>query len=246
MTPLAMPTAEANGFIHTLNRMGYMTSWLDPVSQAFVDFAAQAPGPVLDVGAAYGVASIAALKRGAAVIANDSEPLHLDILAQRLPPNLRARLTLCAGEVPEQVDFAAASLGAVLASRVLHFFDGPRIEHTAARLHHWLAPGGKAFIVADTPYLNNYQRYLPRYEARRQQGERWPGYMPQLRALNHARAAFLPRCFHFLDCEVLTRTFAEAGFEVEVCRLFAREDYPDDLRCDGREGVGLVARRPEA
>ena len=50
--PNIMPKPEPNGFVRTLNNMGYMTSGLDPYSQAFVDFAPGAPGPCLDVGAA--------------------------------------------------------------------------------------------------------------------------------------------------------------------------------------------------
>jgi SAM-dependent methyltransferase len=244
MNPLSMPPAEPNGFIHTLNKMGYMTSWVDPTSQAFVDFSPLAPGPVLDIGAAYGVATLAALHTGAQVIANDLEAQHLDILYERVPPHLRANLTLHPGQVPEAVDFLPNSLGAILASRVLHFFDGERIEQTVAKCFEWLAPGGRAFVVADTPYMNNYQHFIAPYEARRRAGSRWPGYIPMLRGLKNGRTAFLPRYFHFLDCEVLERVFGEAGFILERCSLFSRQDYPDDLRCDGREGVGLVARKP--
>jgi len=59
--PLCMPAPEPNGFIQTLNKMGYMTSTLDRFSQAFVDFAPKAPGRALDIGAAYGVAASLAL-----------------------------------------------------------------------------------------------------------------------------------------------------------------------------------------
>ncbi len=80
-----MPVAEPNGFIKTLNNMGYMTSTLDPYSMAFADFAPAAPGPCLDVGAAYGVASLVALANGARMIANDIDGRHLRILLDRAP-----------------------------------------------------------------------------------------------------------------------------------------------------------------
>ena len=43
VTKLKMPQAEENGFIPTLNQMGYMTSSLDPFSKEFVDYAGKFP-----------------------------------------------------------------------------------------------------------------------------------------------------------------------------------------------------------
>ena len=42
-----MPSAEPNGFIKTLNNMGYMTSTIDPFSRSFVEFSSRARLPVL-------------------------------------------------------------------------------------------------------------------------------------------------------------------------------------------------------
>jgi hypothetical protein len=66
-TGLSMPLAQ-DGFVQTLNQMGFMTTSLDPISQRFVDFAPHAPGPALDIGAAYGVASIRLTGAGASKI----------------------------------------------------------------------------------------------------------------------------------------------------------------------------------
>ena len=91
---LDMPTPEVSGFVRTLNNMGYMTSALDPYSLAFTTFAPAAPGPALDIGAAYGIATLAALAGGARVIANDIDARHLDILSSRAPQEFRSRLVL--------------------------------------------------------------------------------------------------------------------------------------------------------
>src|ERR1700741_2662682 len=80
-----MPEAEPNGFVRNLNNMGYMTSGLARYSRKFVAFAAETGRPCLDVGAAYGVATLAALEAGARVISNDIEPRHLEILRERAP-----------------------------------------------------------------------------------------------------------------------------------------------------------------
>ena len=122
-----MPPPEPNGFVRTLNSMGYMSASLDPFSQAFTEFAPRAPGPCLDIGAAYGVASLVALRNGASVISNDIDERHLKILSDRAPASDRSRLTLAVGDFPDKLDFPQGSLGAVLICRGMHFFDGPKI-----------------------------------------------------------------------------------------------------------------------
>jgi hypothetical protein len=49
---------------------------------------------------------------------------------------------------------------------------------------------------------------------------------------------------HLLDPEVLTRVFREGGFQVEEASLFARPEFPEDLRLDGRESVGVIGVKP--
>src|SRR3989338_9876850 len=173
--PNIMPKPEPNGFVRTLNNMGYMTSGLDPYSQAFVDFAPGAPGPCLDVGAAYGVASLNALSNGAKVIANDIDERHLEILRARALERLRERLTLMPGSFPDGITFAPETLGAVLVCRVMHFFDGPTIERAAVKIMSWLAPGGKVFVVGETPFIGTAKAFFPTYEARVKAGDLWPG-----------------------------------------------------------------------
>lgn len=239
-----MPAAEPNGFVRTLNNMGYMTSTLDRFSQDFAQFAAKAPGPSLDIGAAYGVATLAALDTGARVIANDVDPRHLEILRDRVSEAQRDRLTLLPGLFPDSLAVAPGSVGSVLICRVLHFFDGPALEYSARILFQWLASGGKVFIVAETPYLKNFQTFIPTYEARKAAGNPWPGFIDDVMAIAPERGASLPPKMHLLDPEVLTRVFREAGFVVEKAETFARPEFPEDIQLDGRESVGLIARKP--
>src|SRR5262249_17712422 len=94
-----------NGMVATLNRTGVMVEHLIPYSKEFAEYAGGCGGEVLDLGCAYGIASIAALERGARVVALDMEQKHLDILEQRVNEDARTRLTLKQGVLPE-VDFA--------------------------------------------------------------------------------------------------------------------------------------------
>lgn len=238
---LKMPQPEPNGFVKTLNNMGYMTSTLDPFSAAFVNFAPGAPGPALDIGAAYGVATIAALNGGAHVVANDVDPRHLEILLERTPSQQRNHLELKAGSFPEDVDFSPKAFGAILVARVFHFFPGVLIETAVQKLYQWLNIGGKLFIVGETPYLKNFKKFIPIYEARKQKGDFWPGYVEDVLSIAPERGKSLPPKMNFLDPEVLNRVLTQAGFFVEKAEMFARPDFPEDLRLDGRESVGAIA-----
>ena len=243
ITTETMPEAESNGFVRTLNNMGFMTSTLDEYSTEFTRFAAKAPGPALDIGAAYGIATIPAIRNGARVIANDIDARHLEILKQRLTEREQQQLTLMPGRFPEELTIAENSLGAILVARVLHFFTGDMVEKTASIAASWLKKGGKIFVVAETPYLKNFQSFIPIYENRMSNGNKWPGFIDDVMAVAPERGQFLPKQMHLLDPNVLTRTFANAGFQIEKCSMIQRLDFPPDLQWDGRESVGIIAKK---
>jgi SAM-dependent methyltransferase len=139
-TPL--PATDLPGAIPTLNGTGFMLEALDEYAWSFIEAAARAPGEVLDIGCAYGVATLAALERGARVCASDMEPAHLALLEQRVPNAQRAQLRTRAGVLPD-IEFPSRSFDAILASRVLHFLDGDALPRALAAFARWLRPGGR-------------------------------------------------------------------------------------------------------
>ena len=238
---LSLPEPDENGLFRTLNSMGTMTPGPDIFSKAFIDFAPKAPGRCLDIGAAYGVSAIPALATGAAVVANDIDERHLKILASRIPAEHRRRLELAPGSFPDDTVFQPSTFGAILICRVMHFFDGPRIERAAAKALNWLSPGGKVFVVSETPFIGTARAFFPTYEARSKAGDPWPGVVENVSAHDQKRAGSLPGLFHLLDDRVLSRVFSAAGFTIERLEYFARPDYPADIRLDGRESIGMIA-----
>jgi SAM-dependent methyltransferase len=237
----SLPKSSVPGLVPTLNNTGWMTEGLDAVSQAFVDYAGSAAGECLDLGCAYGVATLPALAGGARVLACDMEPRHLEILAQRVPAADRDRLRCQPGTMPE-VSFPAGSFAAILCARALHFLKGGDIGLTVLRMYDWLLPGGRIFLVADSPYTGPWYKQAARYEARKAEGCPWPGFVDDYRSLLPASAnpADHPTFINPLDPDILARVARAARFEVLEARWLpgAMPGSP------ARTHAGIIARKP--
>lgn len=239
---LEMPTA-CRGFVPTLNGQGFMNTRVHAHMEAFIAFAKTSIAPVVDIGAAYGVATIPALEAGATVIAVDLDERHLQILRDRVPDDCRERLQTIAASFPENVSFDPDSIGAFLVSNVAHFFSPERFQRATRCLFEALVAGGKVFLIGSSPYLGDCQSFVPEYEARKRGGDLWPGYTTEVAKHAPSWNNMLSSAL-FLDPDVLSRVFMQAGFLVDDVDFIARPDLPPKTQLDGRESVGLIAHKP--
>ena len=69
-----MKASSRHRRIPTNNAMGWSSNTLNELSELFVEDCREHQGRVLDIGAALGIASLAALEAGARVVANDTDP----------------------------------------------------------------------------------------------------------------------------------------------------------------------------
>ncbi|MFF5535951.1 amino acid adenylation domain-containing protein [Streptomyces cinerochromogenes] len=239
---------DFGGMVATLNRTGVMVEHLIPYSSDFAEYAGGCGGEVLDLGCAYGVASIAALERGARVVALDMERKHLDILGQRVTDEARKRLTLQQGVLPD-VDFADGRFTAVHASRVMHFLGPDDVRLTLRKMFRWLAPGGKVFLSTDSPYFGYWASKAAEYEERRRAGDPWPGYIPDVAAhFDPAHVVGGPSLINALDPEVFRRECEAAGFVVERAGYFGAVGVDEGAYGapgPDMEHVGIIARKPD-
>lgn len=234
------PSTEYPGAVPTLNGRGYMLEALDEYALAFVEAAARAKGESLDIGCAYGVATLAALEKGARICAADMEPKHLEIVRERAGERFGAKLRTIVTLLP-QADFPRAGFDAILAARVLHFLNGDELRLVLAKMHDWLAPGGRLFITADTPYMPGWSAIVPAYEAAKAEGEEWPGFIADF-AKYTSRAGGGTEYLNTLDPDILTRECKRAGFMVERAGFFPMARLA--AASGGREHAGCVARKP--
>nr|ABM63537.1 BryA [Candidatus Endobugula sertula] len=242
----ALPTA-VEGMIPTLNRTGVMTESLSSYSEAFANYAGMCGGEVLDLGCAYGIATIAALERGAQVLAVDMEAQHLEILSDRIRDEVKSRLSTQVGKLLD-LHFDQERFAAIHASRVLHFLNPQDFQQALQKMYGWLKPGGKLFIVTDTPYMGYWASKAGVYETRKAAGDLWPGYIDNVGShFNTKEIEGAPTLINPMDPEILHRECKKFGFHVEETVFFAGEAFAlnNSLEKSGREHVGIIALKPE-
>ncbi|PXX69493.1 Methyltransferase domain-containing protein [Pseudomonas sp. LAMO17WK12:I10] len=259
---VSMPQ-QLKGMIPTLNGTGAMTTVLPACSQLFVESAASSAGEVMDMGCAYGVATIAVLERGARVLAVDIEEQHLTILADNVAPRLRGRLSTQAGALPE-MDFAPGRFQAIHAARVLHFLPPEAFRESIRKMARWLAPGGRLFLICDSPYFPHWAARVDEYERLNARGDEWPGYIADIADYFHSRAQAGAAnaidsgshasdalngtpLINLVDPEILARECRLAGLLVEEAGYEGLAiDYDGQAATDGLEHASVIALKPHA
>ena len=229
--------------IPTLNNNGYMIEQLDEYSLEFCTLYKEGENPVLEIGASYGVATLMALRMKKEVYCNDLDERHLDIIKSKCPSEQLHKLHLITGRFPDSVKFKKDFFSSILISRVLHFLDGITIVKALKYLYEILEIGGKLYVVCETPYMKNWEKFIPEYEYRLKRKEKWPGLIMNPRKYESGKhLPLLPNVCHWLDKPVLIKLLMQNGFSIEKSSYLDRKNvFPDDVLYDGRESVGCVA-----
>jgi SAM-dependent methyltransferase/acyl carrier protein/predicted alpha/beta hydrolase family esterase len=232
-----------NGLISTLNRTGVMLEDLTDLSRSFAWYAGGCGDEVLDIGCAYGVATIAALEQGANVLAVDMEQHHLDILSERITEETKQCLSIKQGLLPD-IDFEDERFGAIHASRVIHFLSPNDIQKTIKKMFRWLKPGGKLFLITDTPYVGYWQSKFLTYEERKAEGDLWPGYIKDVATVFDSKEVDgAPSLINPLDPDTLCREVMAAGFSVERAEFIKNPSMSGSVK-PGKEHAGVIAVKP--
>lgn len=235
---------------------GFTTTPCDPVSQAFIEHAALVAkdgGKVLEIGAAFGAATLDAIARGATVFCNDIDASNLAVVRQRFLETEDTQLDSITGDdrklvfIPGALPHELRGLpeqffDAILICRVLHFFTGSKIEESLSLLSRLLTPNGKIYIVCETPFLKNWQRFIPEFKNRMEQRVEWPGEITNPADYESSgRAESLPKFVHWITKDVLERSLSRAGLTIEHSAYIDRiGQFPEDLLLNGEESVGAI------
>jgi len=210
-----IPKSYIPGLIPCLNGRGFMEKDLNGISTKFVAESEKMEGISLDVGCAYGIATLAALKGGSEVVACDMDQAHLDIVLKETPEKDKPRLTTKKGTLPG-IDFKDQSFIAIHCSRCLHFLVPEELKLTLEKMYNWLQPGGKIYLITDTCFSGPWKKYLPEFDKRKAEGDPFPGFIED--ALKCLPVSKLPKGMtphmNCLDPDTLARECKLAGFEI--------------------------------
>lgn len=227
--------------IPTLNQYGYMKSELEFFSASFVNAAKKATKPVMEIGPAYGWLTHQALKVGAKVVSVDICKEHLECLVKSAPSEFLDNLYIYHGAFSEEVFFEKNSFDSIMASRILHFLDGPALEKGLDKIYNWLIPGGK-FIATNCSIFHSCVKgkMSKVFQERIDNKELWPGMATynDFDSVHDEYAASFLNCFYKEQLEELLQRH---GFTVETINYF---DYPSDPWPDeGKGHIGFVATK---
>jgi ubiquinone/menaquinone biosynthesis C-methylase UbiE len=239
-----MPDPVENGsFIPTLDKQGAVWLFTDEVTQAYLDFAKQTHGVMLEIAAGYGHVVIKALQAGAAkVFANDISTAQLAILRSRVPSTYADQIEFYPGAFPEHLAFPNGSFDAIYNARLFHFFTGDRIRASLALMHRWLKPNGRVFLVNDAIYRTIFKPLISVYEKQVAAGAEWPGFIEDVRSCipENLHPTNFPATMNFMDPSVLTRELERAGFRVLAAGFYPYTGNFALARLDGREIAAAI------
>lgn len=228
--PMVLPKRElVEGFdcrYPTLNQKGFIFMSLSPVANAFLEREAKWDKEVLEIGAGFNNVPLAALEKGVGhFTANDLSLEHLEILTTRIKESCGVEklehLTLWRGKAPEEFPLCQETFDAILLDKVLHFSPLEEAREMLAWIHGALKDQGRIYVVTAPIQNPIYAAFVPLYQARKERGEKIPGFFHNIRG--NLDEALIPKNIgqHFpddlllVDQETLQLLLEEAGFEVE-------------------------------
>ena len=215
----AVRLSNSGKSILTKNKMGFdivskgYTSW---VSTELEKFLTEKKEPaVIDLGAGFGGLVRLSLGAGATVVYNDMHVPHIEDGIRYLPMADFERLILNSDRFPSETDFPKESFDAVILHRVVVLLSPEELEAGLSKVHDWLKPGGRVFMVGFAPQHGRIKKtFLPVYEQKWKDGELWPGYKLDVKKHMPDQSHALPDFIHVMDGRPMEAALTRHGFKV--------------------------------
>lgn len=259
---LKIQKPESDGRTQTLNKKGGVTGRFSDIEREFLKFGKDKV--ILEIGGCYGDIMLYALKQSehTKYVLNDLDERHLFIAAKKLEKKIQSEWLK--KSCVDQVQFVQADItnaeqcknfdqyDAILIARVLHFLTPEKMESAVKHLFLLLKPGGYIFVIAITPYVKRFQKFIPEYEQRLKNGEQYPGYVKSLRDYVDTTVTTPSQIqnihegsFLFLDVHTLQDVFQRNGFKIIECHTVPLSYKSKSWSYDGREDVILIAKKAD-
>lgn len=261
----------AMGLERTNNKTGFMFLKIDDSINHWLNSSPHSSKPLLDLGAAYGVHTIHALKAGRDVVSADMDEVHISKLRERVGEYLKISAShqgTGAGRLidstvvtlPDSTAFRDESVAGVLLSEVLHFMKPGQPQLLFNDVYRWMEPGGRMVVTVAASKEETVQRFTGNMgfklnkdrsvgdvtkmiatACEEELAKEAPTYM-ELPQSSPFRAAL---CGHLylMDAKELKFFAKKAGFQIERCIPISPGKYPDEKSEGGT--VLLVARKAD-
>ncbi|MBM3468752.1 MAG: class I SAM-dependent methyltransferase [Alphaproteobacteria bacterium] len=223
-----MKKASRERNIPTLNSFGNMFFNSNPALAAFLKHVARTNGYFADIGAAYGHASLEALKKKGKVLAIDLDQRHLEKLEKDCPLPHKARLERQCGHFPNEITLPLETFDGILLSRVLIFLTHKEISSALSKIYASLKSGGYVYIVSPSPFKKKWVPLRPLYEEQKLKGSPWPGTIENLWDILPEERSRLPNNIQMIDSDSLQKGLINAGFVVEKCTYYPKSSRLSD------------------
>ena len=222
-----------------------MSTVLDQMSKLFLWHLENSTNPLaLEIGPAFGNLASKAAQSAKTLYCIEPEKKHIDILLEN---NKSLNNIVCFCEQIQHFESRLLpKLDYALSCRVFHFLSGQELLKALYVVYSVLKPGGKLFIVVDTPFRGHWKEFLPEYQRRVESGTLWPGETLDMNHFEHPREKYLPRLLHWVDQPTLERAAKDSGFEIEVMYYSSRPELPSFALLDNRESLNAVLIKPLA
>ncbi len=210
---------EVDGRVATKNCMGFMFTELAGSTPYFIEYSRGCSDTILDIGCAYGVATLPVLAQSKAqVIACDPEKQHLDVLRSLVADKYSSRISYLEAAFPYGVNLPAESVDAINISYVLHFLKGEDFEAAIAKCYQMLRPGGKLFINNLSVHFCLFKDLIGDYDAKLAQGKPWPGLVHNIRdhQLSDEDSARVPEFLNLISLAFQNQLLTRHGFAIET------------------------------
>lgn len=260
----------AMGMERTNNKTGFMFLRIGESASYWLNSRPHSPNPLVDLGSAYGVHTLHALKAGRDVVAVDMDEIHIARLRERVDeylaspaaqngagPGRLVRATVAT--LPQSGVCDDESVAGVLLSEVLHFMKPGEPLPLMKDIYRWLEPGGRlvATCAASSPVkVANFSKkagYVLRDGRTAEEVDKLVSSASGEELMEMAPAYMeLPDSAPFrnitsghlylMSTKELKAFAIQAGFQIERCRYIAQNKYPDKDHTN--DTVLLVARKP--
>ena len=146
------------------------------------------------------------------------------------------------GRIPDGVALEDRSLGAVLASGVLHFLSYEELLLSIRKIYDWLDYGGRFFFETSSIFNKNFANFYSTYEANQKKGDACPGLITNAHDYFSHMQSFIPERLMLFSLEEITAILETHNFKI------IRAEYFDNINSGEheelkRDSLGIVAQK---